>query len=809
MVDYFIKQIYDYKSKYIFNLDLTLENQEELLYQTQKEFEKALLLTSKNIFKVEIPKKKAKITYKITKGKREGQFFMRVSLDKNDGLHTGNKLKMVIESTSVDLDPRLTSPDHTYSLRKKSQLIELEVFKLGLNNVINGSKRSMASVTAASSSVSSTGSVGLGIALNIFSNDGDGTFLVFNQFLTTIKRIKLIGGFFGGSLEKFLELATGEKGQEEDSEERLRLRRRTLEVSIAENDKDKLKQESNGSHRKIDYYQQSVFFEGIFMIKILAYDVSWVVKIIGVLLMSQMLKIGKVVEWKLKFLRYQKKAHHAAMMITAMDTFFFGTRIILHRRNTLVGLMVKILLLINMSLMVIDFIEVIEVSMKLKSIKAQEFWLNNQSKEKRVPRQNSRRQARGQISDHDSVDFVLNQLSENRNLRTRNPRHLRSIVDKKLIIDHKKTLFYNQRNMAIENFCSSILVNSSESYDSIFMVLNSFLDVIQMALLQIFVVALPLSTRILLFLLIVMEIVFIMMTIVPFVFKYRFISMLDFVAKVVKFICMETFYVVLFIITLSSGQERRPVSPFLEDFGILVISTGITTTYLFTILKIIKLIVKAVKKFKEKFKEKFKDNKLIQKNKGSSLIFYSLKIEKKYEDESNQINSGNGERPIHFSRKKNHNKKSGGKKKKSSKNKKVPGRRTSPKISDGFHQASRNATFSRQEKKEGINQLASHLFEEKEYVRSSKNQKRCRVHQDFGDYSEENVNQQNPSRSRQKHPNDERSKRRSHEGKQGRSRHFRDLDARRRMFEANKRRRRKKRKKYPKEGNKKETPRYF
>ena len=68
-----------------------------------------------------------------------------------------------------------------------------------------------------------------------------------------------------------------------------------------------------------------------------------------------------------------EKGHFLMMMSGAMDIFFFGTRIVLHRRNTAVRVIVKVFCLINMSLVAFDLMEVARTALSTQyKLKGQE-----------------------------------------------------------------------------------------------------------------------------------------------------------------------------------------------------------------------------------------------------------------------------------------------------------------------------------------------------------------------------------------------------------------------------------------------------
>ena len=201
------------------------------------------------------------------------------------------------------------------------------------------------------------------------SRDPNGLFLKFNQFLTLLSRIKLIGVYLGKSLEEFIDLMSGEtpKNYQKQAQSNSRVLsiseplsgvRRALEVSITENDKPRIYEESIGSENKLDRYEISIFLEGGFMFKTCFFLISWALKLLGWLLWHQMKAEGKTVKWKLKFLKYQRKVHFIASMSSCMDLYFYSTRIVLHRRLGGWSNAVKTVCLVNLTLMTFDLLEV-------------------------------------------------------------------------------------------------------------------------------------------------------------------------------------------------------------------------------------------------------------------------------------------------------------------------------------------------------------------------------------------------------------------------------------------------------------------
>ena len=115
-------------------------------------------------------------------------------------------------------------------------------------------------------------------------------------------------------------------------------------------------------------YKVSIFLEGIFLVKSILYAISWAVKLISKrVIFRGMVMSGKAVKWKINFIDIQMKIHFTVMMSAAMDTFFFGTRIFLFRKaNSFRDLLVKLFCGFLITLMTLDFVEVVAVSVGVR-----------------------------------------------------------------------------------------------------------------------------------------------------------------------------------------------------------------------------------------------------------------------------------------------------------------------------------------------------------------------------------------------------------------------------------------------------------
>ena len=200
--------------------------------------------------------------------------------------------------------------------------------------------------------------------------------------------------------------------------------------------------------------------------------------------------------------------------------------------------------------------------------------------------------------------------------------------DLKLFIDHKKTIDFNQRNIQVESFVKHYLQNHPKSFTHRLCLVSNILNVLHIALVQICIASLPHSPRTLLGLLMVLEVLFCLLTLIPYCFHHKFISLVELLSKTMKSLCIGGFFVVCIIISHSSDPRvDLPVNGTVQSIGMVFIALGICFTYIFTIIKIIKLVIKNLK---ERSKNKKKGQKNKNKLKGNEdltqiqrgLIFY-------------------------------------------------------------------------------------------------------------------------------------------------------------------------------------------
>ena len=160
---------------------------------------------------------------------------------------------------------------------------------------------------------------------------------------------------------------------------------------------------------------------------------------------------------------------------------------------------------------------------------------------------------------------------------------------------------YNQRNMEIESFAKNYIDTDPKSYTSNLCLLSNMLNVVHVALMQVCIVALPHSPRILLFILLALEILFCLLRLTPYCFHHRFISVVEHLSKIFRSLCLGGFFAVCLIITmLSDPRGNRPVNQQAQSIGIVMIFFGIASSYFFMIIKVIQLILQTISENRKK-----------------------------------------------------------------------------------------------------------------------------------------------------------------------------------------------------------------
>ena len=304
------------------------------------------------------------LSFTITNFGKKNQFRMRINLgEPKDSLELGQKYSLSVSSITASLDPSRVDKSKDYYLKEKSTIFEAEVLKMGKALPTRTVSRAI-SITKTTTTVSSHIGTILGVTLTFTGNDPQAVILRFTQYLRFLKRVKLIGEFFGVSLEALIEALSPDEKKTDSKYQKPSLR--LLELSLTHNLKMEVEENSSGVHNKLDLFMISVFFEGPLMTKTLFYDLSWVLRIIGMIFLARMKQKKKIVNWKLHYLKYQKKIHFISLMSGAMDIYFFGTRILLHRTNSTAGVFVKMVCAVNICLITFDLLEMMRISLGVR-----------------------------------------------------------------------------------------------------------------------------------------------------------------------------------------------------------------------------------------------------------------------------------------------------------------------------------------------------------------------------------------------------------------------------------------------------------
>ena len=408
-MDYSLVQIYTPYSKWIFSINLILVDQENIDDTVYQEFEKSMLnyVPKFKIFLVESPESKAlmnpepDLPYKLIRTMRKNQFTLKIQLPSSINPELNQEFKLRIRTVKSNLDPNGKDKMKNHLLKEKTSIKEVKVLKEPSTDPLNQRMTYIANITSKTNEVTSTAATWIGLVMMMTSNDPDGILLRFSQYIKFLNRVKLIGGWFGRSLQTFIEtLSTSESSErfreeENDSGDNFNnfnhnqneASRRNLENSIEDRHRSRVISHSNGYKNKMNRFRTKIFLEGTFLIKILLYDISWCSKLIGDILLARMRKRRMIVNWYLQFLKYQRKAHLPLVMSTLMDLFFYGVRILAHRRNDHEGVVAKVVCAFNLCLIAVDLIEIVITSLRIGS---ESDWgetdsklVRNQSKEMR------------------------------------------------------------------------------------------------------------------------------------------------------------------------------------------------------------------------------------------------------------------------------------------------------------------------------------------------------------------------------------------------------------------------------------------
>ena len=204
------------------------------------------------------------------------------------------------------------------------------------------------------------------VIFSAFSVDPSWSMLKFNHFLSMVKILNLIGGWFGVNLTSFLEYLTVDREANSSNNQKIQ------EIRVSQNSEERPKNrilqeliqkkrnpESRFYKYKLDNYGTGIRLEGVFLYKVIAYLVLWVAKIISILIFRSMeVDVSSFKKWKIYAVVYIRKIHFSTVGAVSMNVLFFGSRIILHSENTTKGIVSKLVCGLSMTLLMVDLIEI-------------------------------------------------------------------------------------------------------------------------------------------------------------------------------------------------------------------------------------------------------------------------------------------------------------------------------------------------------------------------------------------------------------------------------------------------------------------
>ena len=683
------------------------------------------------------------------------QLYLSLNMTSSDPSFTKPKVEELIELT-------ITTTDlvHLVEIPTNPRNIFLAKVSMKINGVFYGDKvmlssplQTLAKGIDGGNKVSIHSTMALFLVLGILAADPEGLCLKFNQFLTLLQRFKFFGIFFGAKLGHFIDLVSGWKRPPRPQQTQSRVRRivqrlegnhRMLFQRGAEDFK-------NGHKYKFEKYEIPLKLEGAILFKCIAYLVSWVFKVVAMVLYNQMVHLGKIIPWKIYYIVYSRRIHFVIFGLSLLDLLFFGTRIILHRVDDLGGLFNKALCFCLVALLAVDLASVYQQSVyltrkfkkdqnhdrkklfKRKSTQVRKnidkSVLNDQDSEennkkrrvlggkgiggwnkfgRRIPvkkrfagskkglaekdssasnqdfqrkkeglgqSSNSKFQNRTQNSQVNAMiefnlsifpgmkstkkkvhnksiiltpsrealtysrDFGNQKKSKvlpsgiiNRGPRapprragaTRFPPNSSFLNKKTDIIDHKKTLEENLDNYAVVAFLTKNLTDEAQGLNSLICLMFNLIGLLHTCCYQVLIPALPLSSTILLVILLVGELVFIGLILIPFLKITRHISSFMLSTKLTRFSLLFLFFFICFLISLQTSDGRKPVNNYLQLSAIWVLILGFATEYIFFGIRIGILIYGVYKNF-----TKTKEQKEADKKKVKKYIFYleELRVE--------------------------------------------------------------------------------------------------------------------------------------------------------------------------------------
>ena len=228
----------------------------------------------------------------------------------------------------------------------------------------------------------------------------------------------------------------------------------------------------------------------------------------------------------------------------------------------------------------------------------------------------------GHLSNIKGLEERIQNVSRNK-ISKFNKKERRNHSMKRSFVNHHKTIAYNSRDRNIEEFAKAMLIDNPKAYESPLCLLNNCFNVIHLAIFQILIPALPHAPEVLLVLLVLLETIFFLLTLIPLVFRFRFLSWVEISEKVLRFFFMAGFFSICLIISLKGDGRQHPVSKTLQSYGMLVLLIGIILNFLMTFIKAVISVIQTAKVLltKKKTKKKSEEEKLYDEQRG--LIFYS------------------------------------------------------------------------------------------------------------------------------------------------------------------------------------------
>ena len=370
-IDYFLTPFYDTESDWTFSIKITLLEILELPEETKTDIKSTMINNYQQLFEV---RKKTEngtnLLFRVDEAHFVNEFIMRFNSSESETASQAEiKYTLELASFSKIINPSQNTTEFKINiLKQKESTVEVQIYQTKAEKYLTDTMVEVSKFSSTANDASISASSALAVAASFISIDSEGSLLRLGQFLTMVEKVKLIGAFLGTLLEEFInQLGEQEEApQEETVASGQQGRRRVIEVDNKITKRARISRESTGRKNKLDRFNISIFIEKTYLLKLILYFVSWCFKLIGVMILAHMRKIQEVKKWKINFLKFQRKIHFLVTMSSVMDFYFFGTRVMLHRRNEDGGLRAKIICAVSLILLTMDMIEVIFISLQLE-----------------------------------------------------------------------------------------------------------------------------------------------------------------------------------------------------------------------------------------------------------------------------------------------------------------------------------------------------------------------------------------------------------------------------------------------------------